>query len=87
MTYEQALNKLDETVIKDRKLKGVLSKALDKQIPKKTIFWDGCPRIYLCGSCRYCIAGGNDPNVPIITVTLNPYCPNCGQLIDWSGVE
>ena len=37
MTPKEALNKLDETVIRNLELKIILSNALEKQIPKKPI--------------------------------------------------
>lgn len=84
MTYEQALNKLDETFIGDFELKVILSKALEKQIPKKhhhtRVNVVNCKaRESICPSC-----------LGVIITTENEYpkhCTWCGQALDWSGVE
>jgi hypothetical protein len=73
MTPQEALNKIDETVIGDIELKVFLSKALEKQIPKKPIgrkdtTYSFCP----------CCESGN---------LQNDYCTDCGQKIDWSDTE
>ena len=88
MTEKQAYKILTDTPIRSQHNHTEYSKALhialgalEKQIAKRTIFVDGCPQTYLCGSCHYCVAGRNNPNVPIITATLKNYCPNCGQAL------
>ena len=82
MTYEEALDKLDKTLIGDLELKVVLTKALKKQIPKKPL---ALP-----------IAFKSTENVIIHSVMCNvckctfmrdkqiKYCPFCGQALDWS---
>ncbi len=71
MTAQEALNRLDETVIGDLELKVVLSKALEKQIPKKIkreLYWEHCP---ICDTC-------------IESLFRYNYCGECGQALDWS---
>ena len=72
MTFEQALNKLDETLIGDLELKVVLSKALEKQMPKKTM------GIGINDKCLVCGRWVN---------TNHKYCPECGQALDWGDAE
>ena len=85
MTNEQALNKLDETLIGNLKWKMVLSKALGKQIPKKptphivnverlkigNANWGKGTTVYKCPCCNNFIS------------RLYDYCYKCGQAIDW----
>lgn len=81
MTVEQALNKLDETFIGDLELKIFLTKALEKQIPKKPItlpigfetFWRDTIRSVQCKVCRDVF----------MQDTSIKYCPSCGQALDW----
>lgn len=84
MTPEQALNKLDETLIGDLELKIVLSKALEKQIPKTPI-----PIIakigeqkrlvsYKCPNCTNDSLGNCEFHFD--------YCEVCGQKLSWEGV-
>jgi rubrerythrin len=70
MTPEEALNKLDETLIGNLELKIALSKALEKQIAKnpKEEGWLYCP---VCG-------------LDVLMSKYN-YCPDCGQKINWNG--
>jgi len=75
MNYEQALKTLDETVIRNLELKIVISKALEKQIPKKPL------RGYTCKanndswrSCPVCHARQHN---------THKYCSQCGQALDW----
>jgi hypothetical protein len=76
MTPEQALNRLDETVIGDLELKIALSKALEKQIPKKVVKhgFDPLKLIssvsYTCPSCNTHVSAGK-------------WCASCGQAILW----
>lgn len=78
MTYEQALNKLDETLIGDLELKVILSKALEKQIEKK-------PKIINPKYTRNFIFGC--PNCNEFVCFNQKCCAYCGQALDWSGVE
>jgi hypothetical protein len=78
MTNEQALNKLDETVIGDFELKMVLSKALEKQITKEPIpsinKYTGNVNYYNCPNCnREVWENGYHTK----------YCESCGQALDW----
>jgi len=79
MKPQEALNKLDETVIGNLELKIALSKALEKQIPKKpvldAIFPSGV-KWYLCPACNH---NGIEK--------VGGYCHSCGQALDWSDTE
>lgn len=94
MTPKEALNTLDETVIRNLELKIVLSEAIKKQIPQK-------PRLlsygllidsgwkHECPNCR-CAIGKNKYLEFAYGEYLEPYedyCPLCGQAIDWSDTE
>ena len=79
MTPKEALNILDETVIRNLELKVVLSNALEKQIPKK-------PRVnddswFCCRSCGETFSLANTVH------RKNKYCGNCGQALDWGDCE
>lgn len=80
MTYKQALEKLDKTVVRDLEFKIVLSNALVKQIPKRPVMkangWD----LYTCPNCDKGIINNNDDG-------KFPYCHLCGQALDWSDAE
>lgn len=56
----------------------IASEALEKQIAKKVIVRDIGVDTYDCPSCEniYLSCGG-----------VYKYCPNCGQKLDWSGVD
>lgn len=83
MTPKEALDILDKTVIRNLELKIVLSKALEKQIPKKPIkknpicyekTKDGTEFIaydYFCPDCNKQIK------------STEHHC-HCGQTLDWS---
>ena len=74
MTDEQALNKLDKTVIRDLELKIVLSKALEKQIPKEIrLLNERYTRNFIFGC----------PNCNEFICFNQKYCAFCGQAIDW----
>ena len=74
MTPKEALNTLDETVIRNLELKTVLSVAIKKQIPKKG-YGD---IVDMCPVCNNVIA----------EEWLCPnYCKDCGQALDWSDTE
>ena len=85
MTPEEALDKLDETLIGDLELKIVLSKALEKQIPKrpmpivdnymrKRVVSFSCPN----PNCNNNSLGGNEYQFDC--------CEVCGQKLDWSDI-
>ena len=71
MTPEQALDKLDKTVIGNLMLKIALTKALELQIPHK-------PKPYknFEGQCKC--------GVVFLDKATN-HCGNCGQKLDWEG--
>lgn len=82
MTPEQALNRLDETVIGDLELKIALSKALERQIAKKPTHEATLFRCCTCPTCgnvidEYCDFLGGKIRVNV------PHCKFCGQRIDW----
>ena len=85
MAYEQALNKLDETVIGDLELKIVLTKALEKQIPKKVKHLNrhGDGADLYNRDCFFCPSCGRR----LRNKQKDPHCGRCGQALDWSGVE
>jgi hypothetical protein len=66
MTPEEALDKLDKTVIGDLELKIALTKALEKQIPKKPIKIPDNHKCF-CPTCHNPIRLGRN------------HCCNCGQ--------
>ena len=81
MTYKEALNKLDENFIGNLELKAVLSKALEKQIPKKPkpkidLLWDRVVS-WSCPTCSNGCLGNNEFKFNC--------CEDCGQALDWSG--
>lgn len=64
-------------------------KAIQKQIPQSPEFWgDSYDEyggiIYDNAKCRNC---GNDDFEYGINNWGCAYCPNCGQALDWSGLE
>jgi protein-arginine kinase activator protein McsA len=81
MTPKKALDQLDRTFIGDLKLKIELSKALEKQIPKKPNERHSkkCGDKYNDGECPNCGATYSDglSETPL-------YCSQCGQAFDWS---
>jgi hypothetical protein len=82
MTPEQALDKLDKTLIGDLELKIVLTKALEKQIPKKPI-----PMIDKRTGKRVVSWRCPNPNCDNNCLGGNEYqfdcCEVCGQKLDW----
>ena len=94
MTPKEALNTLDETVIKNLELKIVLSNALEKQIPKKATEETINRGIDISGEydidfnlcCPACggIVGTFEGETDEYFVK---YCPNCGQALDLSDTE
>lgn len=85
MTYEESLKTLDETVIGNFELKVVLSKALEKQIPKKPYkIKEHKQNDYYCTVCN-CYFGDD---MELKYACLQPeYCQHCGQAIDWTKEE
>ena len=84
MTPQEALNKLDETVTGDLEWKIVLSKALEKQIPKKYISektdFFSFP-VIKCPNCTGII--GKVEFLENCELVICPRgCPCCGQAID-----
>ena len=85
MTPKEALNKLDETVIGDLELKIALTKALEKQIPKKPIPIYGryTRRVisFMCSNhdCRAEDLGNNEYQFDA--------CEVCGQKLDWGYID
>lgn len=89
MTPQEALNKLDETVIGNLEWKIVLSYALEKQIPKKPIekdekdYWGNIiDSVYICSECNRFICHEIETQLE----KNYPYC-HCGQKIDWSNTK
>lgn len=84
MTPEQALDKLDKTLIGDLEFKIVLSKALEKQTAKR-------PLINVDKYFKTRIVSFSCPNPDCDNTCLgeNEYqfdcCENCGQKLDWEG--
>ena len=74
MTYEEALNKLDETFMGDLELKVVLSQALEKQIEQP-------PKRLGEISFRQFVLGC--PNCNEYVGFKQKYCAYCGQKINW----
>ena len=83
MTYEEALNKLYETFLGDLKWKTMLSKALEKQIPKR-------PIINVDKYFKKRVVSFSCPNPKCINDNLGnnehhfACCEVCGQALDWS---
>ena len=82
MTPEQALDKLDKTVIGDLVFKIALTTALEKQIPRKptsnefdiligNIDWFKSITTHYCPNCKEFIG------------RTYAYCHKCGQKLDW----
>lgn len=86
MTYEKALKHYEENLCRFCRAKhcencptATAKTAMAKQIPKKpsgTLTTSGISR-YKSGNCG-CGTG---------IVMVYKYCPNCGQAIDWEGIE
>ena len=58
---------------------------LKKQIPKKVIYTaDGYADGHLCYDYAKCPTCGNDEYEEGINNWGEPYCPKCGQALDWS---
>lgn len=79
MTPEQALNRLDETVIGDLELKIFLTKALERMIPKEPIpkidkLWDRVVS-WTCPTCGNGCLGNNE--------YWFDCCEDCGQKLLW----
>lgn len=79
MTNEQALDKLDKTVTGDLEWKIVVTKALEKQIPKKVVNIDDFADYAECPSCG-AIATDN-------LGCLYGWCRKCGQKLKRSEEE
>lgn len=81
MTAQEALDKLDKTVLRDLEWKIALTNALEKQIPKKpknlTLAEGIMTTMFECPVCRCRRLGhGFDLN--------KCFCPECGQKLDWN---
>ena len=83
MTYEEALNKLDETFTGDLELKIMLSKALEKQIPQRPM-----GNVAAIFSTRIVSFSCPNHNCTKDNLGNNKYrfdcCEVCGQKLDWS---
>ena len=80
MTPQEALNKLDETVIGDLEWKIVLSSTLEKQIPKKPNihgYREGREVNTISYTCPVCNKH----------IGRDAYCKHCGTALDWSDTE
>jgi hypothetical protein len=83
LTYEEALSKLDKTFIGNLEWKIMLSKALEKQIPKR-------PMINVDELFSTRVVSFSCPNHNCTNDNLgnNKYrfdcCEVCGQRLDWS---
>ncbi len=84
MTPEEALDRLDKTFIGDLEFKIVLSKALEKQIPKKPI-----ANVDEYEKTRVVSYSCPNPNCDNENLGNNEYqfecCEVCGQKLDWEG--
>ena len=81
-SYEEVLKWLDEHLIGNLEVKATISKALEKQIPKK---WK--PATTEIGMTSGKKLKLSDHICPICGYSLAidaPYCECCGQAIDWS---
>lgn len=76
MTYEEALKWLDEHSIGNLEVKETISKALEKQIPKKPLSITMTQYDKYCWVCYNCCKAQ-------ITETQEKYCSECGQSILW----
>ena len=74
MTYEEALNKLDETFIGNLELKAVLSQALKNKVPQ-------IPKYLGEKTIRKSVFGCPNCNEPV--GFKQQYCAYCGQKINW----
>lgn len=79
MTPKEILDRLDKTFIGDLELKVALTRAVEKQIPKKpvnkTLEYDG-----YYGYCPCC-------NHVLSDYREYKRCYSCGQALDWSDTE
>ena len=85
MTPQEALNKLDETVLGDLEWKVVLTEALKKQIPQKVVHRSAetigvySYDINLCPAC--------DGFVSRYVPNTQRNCHICGQALDWGDAQ
>ncbi len=83
MTPEQAMDKLDKTVIGDLEWKIALTTALEKLTPKRVVEREieviglYCCEETLCPAC--------DTFVYKYTPRKQAFCHRCGQKLDWGG--
>lgn len=86
MTPEQALDKLDKTVIGDLEWKIALSKALEKQIAKRPI-----PNVDKYTQTIIVSFSCPNPNCDNNDLGNNEYrfdcCEVCGQKLEWGAID
>ena len=97
MTYEEALVRFkafsefcddrneacDNNCDKCNAMESAIIEALEKQIPKKpktTYDWD----MLIRWNCPECLRTIDSPMG--YSVAKHPFCPYCGQAIDWTGI-
>ena len=82
MTPEEALRNLNKILLGDLEFKIVLSKALEKQIPKKPI-----PNLDIFTNTIVISFSCPNPNCDNEDLGFNKHrfdcCENCGQKLDW----
>lgn len=78
MTNEEALEIITNAIQRDGMTReqdmalAIAQTAIKKQIPKKAI----AEFRIVCGNCPVCASS--------VYSTVNIFCPNCGQALDWS---
>lgn len=92
MNYEEASEIITNAIQKDGmtaeqdKALAIVQKALEKQIPKKPL--DICTPYVTWGLCQTCKGEmtevGGRPNRVFVNMA---HCPDCGQKLDWEGIE
>lgn len=83
MTYEKAIKILDTipTIGEQVDALEMAIEALEKQMPKKPDFTDDYYDVAVCPCChQYEFEYGT-------TTWQMAFCPNCGQSLNWEGIE
>ncbi len=86
MMPQEALDRLDKKVIGDLELKIVLSKALEKQIPKKVTHEATLYKCCTCPHCKNVVDKFEKWGESTVRITFD-YCHFCGQALDWEDEE
>ena len=82
MTYKEALDKLDKTVIGDLEWKIAMSKALERQIPTKVTHEASLYKCCTCPNCKNVVDKFEKWGESTVRITYQ-YCHFCGQNLDW----